>query len=123
MLTNATAYSGIAVDDMDAARRFYADVLGLRTSEEHGLLWLHHPEGRRTLVYEQPTATPASYTVLNFEVDDIDRAVADLVERGLRTERYEGGGQDEHGIFRGEGPSIAWFKDPAGNTLSVLQEK
>jgi catechol 2,3-dioxygenase-like lactoylglutathione lyase family enzyme len=123
MLTDTPAFSGIAVTDMDRARAFYGETLGLRTSGEHGLLWLHHPDGRRTLVYEQPTATPASFTILNFEVDDIDAAVAGLAERGVELERYEGLEQDERGIFRGEGPFIGWFRDPSGNVLAVLQER
>lgn len=123
MLTDATAYSGIAVTDMTAARAFYADTLGLRTSEEYGLLWLHHAGERRTLVYEQPAATPASYTVLNFEVDDIDTTVAGLSDRGVTFERFDGIDQDDQGVFRDEGPFIAWCKDPSGNVLSVLQEK
>ena len=77
---------------------------------------------RSTLVYEQPDCTPASYTILNFPVDDIDRAVDELAARGVSFERYDGFEQDERGIARGPGPDIAWFKDPAGNVLSVLQE-
>jgi catechol 2,3-dioxygenase-like lactoylglutathione lyase family enzyme len=123
MLADTKAYSGLAVDDMDKAREFYAGTLGLRTSEEHGLMWLHLAGGRDTLVYQQPAATPASYTILNFEVDDIDDAVDELVARGVRFERYDHIEQDQKGIFRDEGPYIAWFKDPAGNLLSVLQER
>jgi catechol 2,3-dioxygenase-like lactoylglutathione lyase family enzyme len=123
MLEDSKAYSGVAVHDMDAARAFYAETLGLRTSEEYGLMWLHLAGGRDTLVYEQPDATPASFTILNFEVDDIDAAVDDLTARGVRFERYGGGEQDDKGVFRDEGPYIAWFKDPSGNVLSVLQEK
>jgi catechol 2,3-dioxygenase-like lactoylglutathione lyase family enzyme len=119
---DARAYSGFAVDDMDKAREFYAGTLGLRTSEDHGLMWLHLAGGRDTLVYPQPDATPASYTILNFEVDDIDEAVDALVARGVQFERYEDVEQDEKGIARGDGPDIAWFKDPAGNVLSVLRE-
>jgi catechol 2,3-dioxygenase-like lactoylglutathione lyase family enzyme len=123
MLANAKAYSGIAVRDMEGARRFYGEALGLRTFEEYGLMWLHLAGGRDTLVYEQSDATPASFTILNFEVDDIDEAVDALAARGVRFERYEGVAQDEKGVFRDEGPYIAWFKDPSGNVLSVLQEK
>jgi catechol 2,3-dioxygenase-like lactoylglutathione lyase family enzyme len=119
---DARAYSGFAVDDMDKAREFYAGTLGLRTSEDHGLMWLHLAGGRDTLVYPQPDATPASYTILNFEVDDIDEAVDALVARGVQFERYEDVEQDGKGIARGDGPDIAWFKDPAGNVLSVLRE-
>jgi catechol 2,3-dioxygenase-like lactoylglutathione lyase family enzyme len=123
MLADTKAYSGFAVDDMDKAREFYAGTLGLQTSEEHGLVWLHLPGGRDTLVYPQPDATPASYTTMNFEVDDIDNAVDGLVARGVQFERYDQVEQDDRGIAREEGPSIAWFKDPAGNVLSVLQER
>ena len=123
MLADNKAYSGIAVTDMDKAREFYAGTLGLRTHEEYGLMWLKHAEGRGTLVYEQPSATPASYTVLNFQVDDIDEAVSALAARGVSFERYEGFEQDTSGVFREEGPYIAWFKDPSGNVLSVLQER
>jgi catechol 2,3-dioxygenase-like lactoylglutathione lyase family enzyme len=123
MLTNARAYSGFAVDDIHTAREFYGGTLGLRTSEEGDQLWLHLAGGRDTLAYLQPDATPASYTILNFEVDDIDEAVDALVARGVRLERYDEVEQDEKGVSRGDGPSIAWFKDPAGNVLSVLQER
>ena len=122
MLTDHHAFSGIAVTDIAAARRFYADTLGLRTSDEHGMMWLHHAT-HKTLVYEQPAATPASYTVLNFEVDNIDNTVTALVERGVDFERYPGLDQDELGVFRADGPYIAWFKDPSGNVLAVLQER
>jgi catechol 2,3-dioxygenase-like lactoylglutathione lyase family enzyme len=123
MLTNARAYSGFAVDDIHTAREFYGGTLGLRTSEEGDQLWLHLAGRRYTLAYLQPDATPASYTILNFEVDDIDEAVDALVARGVRLERYDEVEQDEKGVSRGDGPSIAWFKDPAGNVLSVLQER
>ena len=123
MLADTKAYSGLAVKDMQQAREFYADTLGLRTSEEYGLLWLHLAGGRDTLVYEQPDATPASFTILNFEVNDIDAVLDALAARDVRFERYDSMDQDERGVFRAEGPYIAWFKDPSGNLLSVLQEK
>jgi predicted enzyme related to lactoylglutathione lyase len=123
MFANTKAYSGLAVDDMQNADAFYGETLGLQTSQEHGLMWLHLAGDRETLVYQQPDPTPASYTILNFEVDDIDKAVDALAARGVRFERYDGVEQDEKGVFRGEGPYIAWFKDPAGNVLSVLQER
>jgi catechol 2,3-dioxygenase-like lactoylglutathione lyase family enzyme len=123
MFANTKAFSGFAVDDVQKAREFYGDTLGLKTSEEYGLLTLHLAGDRPTLVYPKPDHTPADYTILNFPVDDIDRAVDDLAARGVRFERYDGFEQDEKGISRGEGPYIAWFKDPAGNVLSVLQEK
>jgi catechol 2,3-dioxygenase-like lactoylglutathione lyase family enzyme len=123
MFADTKAFSGLAVRNIEDARRFYADTLGLRTSEEHGLMWLHLTGGRDTLVYEQPDSTPASYTVLNFEVEDIDAAVGALAERGVRFERYDGMTQDDAGVMREGGPFIAWFKDPSGNVLSVLQER
>lgn len=123
MLTNSRAYSGLAVRDLQEARRFYAETLGLEVTEEYGLMWLNLAGGRDTLVYEQADAVPASFTILNFEVDDIEAEVSGLAARGVRFERYAGLAQDEKGIFRDEGPYIAWFKDPSGNVLSVLQEK
>jgi catechol 2,3-dioxygenase-like lactoylglutathione lyase family enzyme len=123
MLAQSEAFSGFAVDDLEAAKEFYGTTLGLRTSEEHGLLTLHLAGDRPTLVYPKPDHTPATYTILNFRVDDIDRAVDELVERGVRFERYDGMPQDDRGVMREGGPYIAWFTDPAGNILSVLQER
>ena len=123
MFADTKAFGGLAVRNLEDARRFYGDTLGLRTSEEHGLMWLHLAGGRDTLVYQVPDATPASYTVLNFEVEDIDAAVGALTGRGVRLERYAGIEQDDAGVHRGPGPFIAWFKDPSGNVLSVLQEQ
>jgi catechol 2,3-dioxygenase-like lactoylglutathione lyase family enzyme len=123
MFANTKAFSGFAVDDMDEARRFYGETLGLETSEEHGLMTLHIAGDRDILVYPKPGHTPASYTILNFPVDDIDSAVDELAARGVRFERYDGIEQDERGIMRDQGPFIAWFTDPAGNILSVLQER
>ena len=123
MFQNTKAYSGIAAHDLPTARTFYGETLGLHTSEEHGLMWLHLAGGRDTLVYQSPDLTPASYTILNFEVDDIDEAVDALLARGVRLERYDGLSQDDQGVFREQGPYIAWFKDPSGNVLSVLQER
>jgi catechol 2,3-dioxygenase-like lactoylglutathione lyase family enzyme len=123
MFANTKAYSGLAVSDLQAARKFYGETLGLPTSEEYGLMWLHLAGGRDTLVYQQADPTPASYTILNFEVDDIDQAVDKLAARGVRFERYEGFEQDNKGVSREQGPYIAWFKDPSGNVLSVLQER
>ena len=125
MLANSKAYSGFAVDDVQKAREFYGETLGLKTSildEENGLMTLHLAGDRDTLVYLKPDHTPATYTILNFPVDDIDEAVDELTARGVRFERYEGFEQDEKGIARGMGPPIAWFKDPAGNILSVLED-
>ncbi len=123
MLENSKAFSGFAVDDLERAEQFYGGTLGLRTSEENGLLTLHLAGGRDTLVYPKPDFAPATYTILNFPVDDIASTVDQLGERGVRFERYEGFKQDEKGIARDiGGPPIAWFKDPAGNILSVLEE-
>jgi predicted enzyme related to lactoylglutathione lyase len=125
MLTESKAYSGFAVDDIGKARDFYWETLGLRTEmldEQNGLLSLHLAGGRDTLVYLKPDFQPATYTILNFQVDDIDEAVDGLAARGVTFERYEGFDQDDKGIARGNGPNIAWFKDPAGNILSVLEE-
>jgi predicted enzyme related to lactoylglutathione lyase len=123
MFENTRAFSGFAVDDLEAARRFYGETLGLKTSEQYGLLTLHLAGARDTLVYPKPDHQPATYTILNFQVDDIDAAVDELVRRGVQMERYEGMGQDSKGINRAGGPYIAWFKDPAGNVLAVLQER
>jgi catechol 2,3-dioxygenase-like lactoylglutathione lyase family enzyme len=118
MFENTKAFSGFAVDDVTAARKFYGETLGLRTSEQNGLLILHIAGDRDTLVYPKPDHVPATYTILNFPVDDVDAAVDELAARGVRFERYDGMEQDEKGISRDK-PVIAWFKDPAGNILSV----
>jgi catechol 2,3-dioxygenase-like lactoylglutathione lyase family enzyme len=123
MLENTKAFSGFAAPDIEAAEAFYRDKLGIRTSVENGLLTLHLAGGERpTLVYPKPDYVPATYTILNFPVEDVDAAVDELTSRGVEFERYEGFDQDEKGIARGQGPDIAWFKDPAGNVLSVLGE-
>ena len=122
MLADSRAFSGFAVDDIERAREFYGGTLGLETSEQNGLLTLHLAGERPTLVYPKPDHEPASYTILNFPVDDIGSVVDALTERGVRFERYDGLEQDERGVMRGGGPLIAWFTDPAGNILSVLEE-
>jgi catechol 2,3-dioxygenase-like lactoylglutathione lyase family enzyme len=122
MFENTKAFSGFAVDDVSKAERFYSETLGLRVSEEYGMLQLHIAGEWDILVYPKPDHTPASFTILNFPVEDIEKAVDELIERGVRLERYDGFEQDERGIFRGGGPLIAWFKDPAGNVLSVIQQ-
>jgi predicted enzyme related to lactoylglutathione lyase len=126
MFGETKAFSGFAVDDIPAAKSFYGETLGVKVSEEHGLLTLHIAGGRDVFVYPKPNHTPATFTILNFPVDDIDKAVDELARRGVRCERYEGFEQDEKGIARPErsedGPPIAWFTDPAGNILSVLQQ-
>jgi catechol 2,3-dioxygenase-like lactoylglutathione lyase family enzyme len=122
VFANTRAFSGFAVDDVARAREFYGDTLGLRTSEQNGILTLHLAGDRDTIVYPKPNHEPAGYTILNFEVDDIDGAVDELVRRGVPMERYDGFKQDDKGIHRAAGvPHIAWFKDPAGNVLAVLQ--
>lgn len=124
MFRDTKAYSGFSVDDIPRAKEFYGDTLGLEVSEENGLLTLHIAGDRGTLVYPKPDHTPAEFTILNFPVDDVEQAVDDLTERGVEFERYEGteAETDEKGIFRGGGPLIAWFRDPAGNVLSVIQQ-
>jgi catechol 2,3-dioxygenase-like lactoylglutathione lyase family enzyme len=120
MFENVKAFSGFSVDDIPKARQFYGETLGLRVSEEHGMLHLHIAGDRDTLIYPKEDHTPAAFTILNFPVEDIDSAVDQLAARGIRFETVDGA--DEKGIFRGRGPAIAWFKDPAGNILSVLQQ-
>jgi catechol 2,3-dioxygenase-like lactoylglutathione lyase family enzyme len=125
MFENTKATNGFAVDDIEAAKQFYGETLGLGVtvfSEEFGVTSIQLAGGRDTLVYAKEDFTPATYTILNFEVDDIDTAVDELASKGISFERYDGFEQDEKGIARGPGPHIAWFKDPAGNILSVLQQ-
>ena len=122
MLKDSKAFSGFSVDDIAKAKAFYGETLGLDVSEEHGMLDLHLAGGVEVLVYPKPSHEPATFTILNFPVDDIEKTVDRLSARGVRFEQYEGEIEtDERGIFRGEGPLIAWFKDPAGNILSVLE--
>jgi catechol 2,3-dioxygenase-like lactoylglutathione lyase family enzyme len=124
MLANSRAFSGIGVDDFEKAKDFYGETLGLRLTvldEENRLMTLHLAGDRDTLLYESPSFSPAGYTVLNFEVDDIDAAVDELSSRGVKFEQYDEMTQDEKGVMREGGPPIAWFKDPAGNILSVIQ--
>ena len=125
MLGESKANSGFAVKDIGRAREFYEGTLGLRVEvldEEPGLTMLHLAGGCDVLMYLSADMTPPSYTILNFEVDDIDAAVDQLGERGIQLQRYEGFEHDEKGIVRGPGPRIAWFEDPSGNVLSVLQQ-
>lgn len=127
MFAKTKAFSSFSVDDVDVAKTFYGETLGLEVSEENGMLTLHIADGGNVLVYPKANHTPASFTVLNFPVDDIDQAVDELTKRGVRFERYdfEGLEQDEKGIARAdggqEGPPIAWFTDPAGNVIAVLE--
>jgi catechol 2,3-dioxygenase-like lactoylglutathione lyase family enzyme len=124
MLRDSKAFSGFATDDLDAAQKFYGETLGLDVEvwDEGNLLALHLTGGRDTLIYNKPDFVPATYTILNFPVDDIDGVVGELTARGVTFERYDGFDQDDKGIARGDGPEIAWFRDPAGNILSVLKE-
>jgi len=124
MLANAKATSGFAVPDTNEAKRFYGETLGVDVAvldEENGVMALKL-NGGDVFLYRKPDFEPATYTILNFEVDDIDAAVEGLTSRGVEFESYEGFEQDDKGIARGPGPAIAWFKDPAGNILSVLQQ-
>ncbi len=124
MLTNATAFSGYSTNDVDAARTFYRDVLGLETTDRMGGLGIQFSNGHSVFIYPKEAHEPATFTVLNFPVDDLDAAVDDLTAAGVEFERYPGMTQDEKGIARGDGygPDIAWFKDPAGNILAVLHD-
>ena len=124
MLGTTKAFSGFAVDDIPAAKSFYGDTLGLNVTEEHGMLGLHLAGDVDVIVYPKPDHTPATFTILNFSVDDIDGTVDELARRGVTMQRYDGFDQDDKGIARNTpGPLIAWFTDPAGNILSVLQEQ
>jgi catechol 2,3-dioxygenase-like lactoylglutathione lyase family enzyme len=125
MFKPKAAFSGFSVDDMAKAREFYATTLGLDVDDDHGALRIHLPGGGEVYSYQKDDHRPATFTILNFAVDDIDEAVDDLAGRGVEFERYEGMVADAKGIARARaqnmGPDIAWFKDPAGNILSVLQ--
>lgn len=122
MFRDTRAFSGFSVDHLDSARTFYTEVLGLDVSEENGMLVLHLATGGSVLVYPKGEEhAPASFTVLNFPVDDVEAAVDALTARGVEILRYPDMGQDERGIMRAGGPLIAWFSDPAGNVLAVLE--
>jgi predicted enzyme related to lactoylglutathione lyase len=123
MLENSKGFSGFSVDDVAKAKEFYANTLGLAVTEADGRLTLHLAGDRPVIVYPKPNHAPASFTVLNFPVDDVEATVAELTSRGVHFERYEGtpAETDDRGVFRGRGPLIAWFKDPAGNVLSVVK--
>ena len=123
MLENSKAFSGFAAPDTAKEKAFYSETLGLKVTEEHGLLTLHLAGGNKVLVYPKSNHVPATFTVLNFPVDDADRAVDELSKRGVRFEKYDGPEikTDGKGVMRGNGLTIAWFKDPAGNILSVLE--
>ena len=126
MITIKASFSGFSVNDLAKAKDFYTKILGLTATEEMGLQ-LQLPNGGKVFVYPKDNHQPATFTVLNFVVANIDEAVDELVKQGVTFEKYEGFVQDEKGIARGlaahKGPDIAWFKDPAGNILSVIQDK
>ena len=126
MFAPVTSFSGYSVNDLEQARTFYADTLGLPVEDAMGGLRVGMPGGNKVYVYVKPDHQAATYTVCNFVVENIDESVADLAGKGIVFERYEGMPQDDAGIMRGKaaqmGPDIAWFKDPAGNVLSVLQD-
>ena len=121
MFDSSDAFSGFAVDDLPKARQFYEETLGMTVTEEYGLLRLTVANGSQVLVYPKPNHEPATFTILNFPVDDVDKAVDELSARGVQFERYEEFDQDDKGSARGDGPIIAGFKDPAGNILSVVE--
>ncbi len=124
MLGFNAAFSSFSVDDLTKAKAFYQDLLGIQTDESPApmsILTLNIPGGQKVIVYPKPNHQPATFTVLNFQVDDVDKAVDNLIEKGITFEQYTGDIQtDAKGIMRGNGPTIAWFKDPAGNILSVI---
>lgn len=121
-LTYLSGFSGFAVPDLDAARRFYGDVLGLEVADGlMGMLQLTLPGGAGVIIYPKEDHEPAVFTILNLSVPDIEQAVDVLAERGVEMLHYDGFEQDERGIARGQGPNIAWFTDPGGNILSVLE--
>ena len=125
MLADSKAYSGFAVPDLAEARAFYADTLGLNVSElddQSDLITLHLAGGRNIVVYTKPDHSPATYTILNFPVADVEGTVDGLIQRGVRFEQYDGIEQDDKGINHGQGPLIAWFRDPAGNILSIIEQ-
>jgi catechol 2,3-dioxygenase-like lactoylglutathione lyase family enzyme len=124
MLKNSKAFSGFSAGDIPKAKEFYAGTLGLDVSESHGLLTLSLAGGNNVLIYPKPNHVPATFTVLNFPVNDVDLAVDELTKRGVRFEKYDLPDlkTDKKGVMRGNGPTIAWFKDPAGNILSVIDQ-
>jgi catechol 2,3-dioxygenase-like lactoylglutathione lyase family enzyme len=126
MFKPVAAFSGFSVDNIDKAKEFYGQTLGLKIDDMMGGMRMELPEGHTVWAYAKPDHQPAVYTMLNFVVEDIDAAVDDLAKRGVQFERYDGFHQDDKGIARGraakQGPDIAWFKDPAGNILAVLQD-
>jgi len=124
MLRDSKAFSGFSAGDIPKVKKFYAETLGLDVTESHGLLRLRLAGGNNVLIYPKPNHVPATFTVLNFPVKDVDLTVDELTKRGIRFEKYDLPNlkTDKKGIMRGNGPTIAWFKDPAGNILSVIEE-
>ena len=123
MFKSRSAFSGFSTNDIPKAKEFYSGPLGIDVSEEEGMLSLKWPSGHTVLIYPKDDHEPATFTVLNLEVDDIDAAVDELTAAGVSFEHYDPEfGQDARGIARDIGPPIAWFKDPAGNILSVIQQ-
>ena len=124
-MRESNAFSGFSANDIPKAKEFYGRTLGLKVSESNGLLTLHLAGGNNVLIYPKPNHTPATFTVLNFPVDDVDQAVDELTKRGVRFEIYDLPEikTDKKGIMRGNGPTIAWFKDPSGNILSVIEQE
>ena len=121
MFSPSGAFSGFSINDLEAAKTFYGEVLGLTVTEnEMGFIELGLDSGAKVLAYVKPNHTPASYTILNFPVADVDAAVDELIARGVTMEKYEGMPQDDRGVMHGNGPDIAWFVGPSGNVLSVL---
>jgi catechol 2,3-dioxygenase-like lactoylglutathione lyase family enzyme len=125
MFKETAAFSGFSVNDVQQAKTFYGQTLGLEVSESNGMLWLHLGGDSKVLVYPKENHVPATFTILNFPVEDLDRAMDELTRAGVRFEVYTEGPvkTDEKGVFHGGGPKIAWFKDPAGNVLSVLEDR
>ncbi len=126
MFTNSEAFSGFSVDDLEAAKKFYSETLGLRVKDNPQGLTIHVAGNRGIFVYQKPDHVPATYTILNFPVDDIDQTVDTLASKGVKFEDYDGLTDDKQiarGLTHHRGPDIAWFKDPAGNMLAVMQEK
>ena len=123
MLSDSKAFSGFAVKELDAAKSFYGSTLGLEVKDQPmGTLGIELGSGATVMVYQKPDFVPATYTILNFPVPDVESAVDQLTKAGVEMQRYPGFDQDAKGISRGEGPAIAWFTDPSGNILSVLEE-
>ncbi len=121
VLRDSAAFSGFSSNDIPKAKGFYAGKLGLDVTEANGMLTLNLAGGKRVIIYPKPNHEPATFTLLNFPVKDVEQAVDSLTKAGVEFEHYEGMNLDTKGIMRNQGPTIAWFKDPAGNILSVIE--